>query len=75
MVKIPFINDEQRDNIEVDDDIVLPADTLAILNEFLREKAETESTENSQSFEENWVSYDTGHTGPCRLHIVGIFIW
>lgn len=45
---------------EEDDDLKLPADTLAILNEFLREKHDNENSELCNpnavdSFEENWV--------------------
>lgn len=45
-------------NMEDDEDLNLPADTLAILNEFLREKREHENAEQKtvDSFEENWVS-------------------
>lgn len=44
-----------------DEDLNLPADTLAILNDFLREKHEHENVEldnckTVDSFEENWVS-------------------
>lgn len=46
---------------ENDDDLTLPADTLAILNEFLHEKAVLESNEQisngaDKTFGENWVS-------------------
>lgn len=49
---------------EVDDEdpVKLPDDTLAILNEFLQNKKERESLEShNQSnniFEENWVNYN-----------------
>lgn len=56
---------EQRQNRiedfdEDDDDIRLPADTLAILNEFLRERSDnqTENTSNGKTeikIEEDWV--------------------
>lgn len=49
------------DESDVNDEIKLPADTQAILNEFLRQKKETESLEvqNNESdgtFEEDWVN-------------------
>lgn len=63
---------EQIDNVAIDgregnafddDDIKLPADTLAILNEFLRNKNEAEQLElqidgdnMDKAFEEDWVS-------------------
>ena len=49
----------------IDDDISLPADTLAILNQFLAEKAQREQQElekieqkagKEAEFEEDWVS-------------------
>lgn len=44
----------------MDEDIQLPADTLLILQEFLKEKQEREAKEAEQGddidkFEENWV--------------------
>lgn len=48
----------------IDDDISLPADTLAILNQFLAEKAQREQQElekieqkagKEAEFEEDWV--------------------
>lgn len=50
-----------QDRIENEDDpVALPADTLAILNEFLQNKRDQESFEsngpgNSVMFEEDWV--------------------
>lgn len=52
------------DGVEADDDdLKLPADTLAILNEFLRNKNQTEQLElqddgenSSKTFEEDWVN-------------------
>lgn len=49
-----------NDDFDDDDAVKLPADTLAILNEFLRNKAYNETRELQQaesvnSFEENWV--------------------
>lgn len=43
-----------------DDPVTLPADTLAILNEFLQNKREQESSESNgpdkqNMFEEDWV--------------------
>lgn len=54
MVNLPGYQDEN------DDDLTLPADTLAILNEFLHEKAVLESNElisngAEKTFGENWV--------------------
>lgn len=51
-------------NVSDDDDIALPADTLNILNEFLKEKEAKIKLESSENyvvdsvdflFEENWV--------------------
>lgn len=40
-----------------DDPVELPADTLAILSEFLQNKQEQESSETGKDiFEEDWVS-------------------
>lgn len=53
----------QIDNNDSDDEPSLPADTIAILNEFLREQTVDESKENADNvdgtekvFGENWVS-------------------
>lgn len=53
----------QTDAIDDDDDLKLPADTLAILNEFLQNKKQTEQLElqadgenSSRTFEEDWVN-------------------
>lgn len=53
----------QEDNSFDDDDIKLPADTLAILDEFLRNKSQAEQLElqidgdnTDKAFEEDWVS-------------------
>lgn len=51
-------NGKNTDEIEDDDPIELPSDTLAILNEFLQNRNMQESTEKSHSnFEEDWVKY------------------
>lgn len=51
-------NGKKADEIEDDDPIELPSDTLAILNEFLQNKSMQESTGTSHSnFEEDWVKY------------------
>lgn len=43
---------------EDDDPVELPADTLAILNEFLQSKQEQESVESGVAdVEENWACY------------------
>lgn len=63
MVNLPVIKPEDEGSIAVcdaDGDETLPADTLAILTEFLREKALIESneigrTDSEQMFGENWV--------------------
>lgn len=47
----------------VDEEIKLPDDTLKILQEFLKEKAEREAQEDTEqgddigAFEENWVKH------------------
>lgn len=44
---------------DIDDDIHLPADTLAILNEFLYEKQQSEAQKShSDEVEEDWVSLE-----------------
>ena len=53
--------------MDSDDEIQLPADTLQILQQFLKDKADREDTENQKiidsekdeniEFEENWVTY------------------
>lgn len=51
-------NSSQYTNGE-DEELQLPADTMAILNEFLKEKEQRESKESTNStyeFEEDWVS-------------------
>lgn len=51
-------NGKKADEIEDDDPIELPSDTLAILNEFLQNKSMQESTGTSHiNFEEDWVKY------------------
>lgn len=54
MVNLPDYHEEN------DDEIILPADTLAILNEFWHEQAVLESNEiisngGERTFGENWV--------------------
>lgn len=49
---------KNTDEVADEDPIELPPDTLAILNEFLRNKSAQESLEtNHGSFEEDWVVY------------------
>lgn len=51
-------NERNTDEVADEDPIELPPDTLAILNEFLRNKSKQESLETSHgNFEEDWVRY------------------
>lgn len=50
-------NQNKIDEINDEDSIELPADTMEILNEFLYNKRMRESIENSTEFEEDWVKY------------------
>lgn len=63
MVNLPDIKPENESSVgdyDADGDEILPADTLAILTEFLREKAlieshEIDETGSDRTFGENWV--------------------
>lgn len=48
-------NTKKNNEEELDDDLVLPPDTLAILNEFLLNKDNQKSLECEDMFEEDWV--------------------
>ena len=51
-------NGRNTDEVADEDPIELPPDTLAILNEFLRNKSTQESLDTSHgNFEEDWVVY------------------
>lgn len=47
-----------------DDEVRLPADTLAILGKFLQEREEQQQTESDGIFEENWVCLWTTASEP-----------
>lgn len=54
------MSSDQKRIVNEDDPVTLPADTLAILNEFLQNKREQESSESNEPdkqdiFEEDWV--------------------
>lgn len=62
MVNLPK-NDNQAASSDDEDDLSLRADTIAVLNEFLNERALDDSrymlddSKFEQLFGENWVSY------------------
>lgn len=65
-----------------DDDIKLPADTLAILNDFLQNKNHTEQlelqidgTNSNNTFEEDWVGLEHEFCNQNRADFIFFIPW
>lgn len=65
-----------------DDDIKLPADTLAILNDFLHNKKHTEQlelqidgTNSNNTFEEDWVGLERELCNPNQANSIFVVSW